>query len=269
MLIRIGDQGKPVETIQQALKAAGFDVDVDGVFGRQTEKAVREFQETRSLEVDGIVGPNTLEALGLDWVTVNPQGFKQGIVRIAEQEQARWQGREETDPDMTPVLQDYYLTGVGEEVTAENLQSTTWQASNAWSATFISWVMSKAGAGNKFAYSTAHQHYIAMAKSNRENTDVENPFWAFRIDELPPEVGDIACTSRANSGATYENIDEPGFKATHCDIVVRAEPNGVVVVGGNVGNRVASKSLSTDDQGFIVLTGGQKNYFAIIKIQEF
>ena len=40
-------------------------IDVDGIFGPQTEDAVKTFQKVRGLVVDGIVGPKTLEAMSL------------------------------------------------------------------------------------------------------------------------------------------------------------------------------------------------------------
>lgn len=53
-----------VRDVQQALKDAGFDPGpVDGVRGRLTIRAIRQFQAARGLTVDGIVGPITAEAL--------------------------------------------------------------------------------------------------------------------------------------------------------------------------------------------------------------
>lgn len=53
-----------VARIQQALVNAGFFPGVvDGVWGRRTIEAVRAFQESEGLVVDGIVGPRTMSRL--------------------------------------------------------------------------------------------------------------------------------------------------------------------------------------------------------------
>jgi peptidoglycan hydrolase-like protein with peptidoglycan-binding domain len=38
---------------------------IDGIFGLQTERAVRQFQRANNLSVDGVAGRETLTALGL------------------------------------------------------------------------------------------------------------------------------------------------------------------------------------------------------------
>lgn len=56
-------QGDDVAELQERLLALGFSPDrVDGVFGVNTEKAVRQFQRGVGLPVDGSVGPETLRA---------------------------------------------------------------------------------------------------------------------------------------------------------------------------------------------------------------
>lgn len=53
-----------IKEIQKALKAAGFDPGpVDGIWGRKTIVALRDFQAKKGLEVDGVAGPKTLAAL--------------------------------------------------------------------------------------------------------------------------------------------------------------------------------------------------------------
>ncbi len=52
--------------IQQRLKELGYYYgNIDGIIGSQSLSAIRNFQRDYGLTVDGIVGPNTLRALGL------------------------------------------------------------------------------------------------------------------------------------------------------------------------------------------------------------
>ena len=59
-----GDRGPGVEAIQIALNYLGYVVGpVDGIFGEQTQEAVRRFQMDMGIGNDGIVGPQTLRAI--------------------------------------------------------------------------------------------------------------------------------------------------------------------------------------------------------------
>lgn len=65
-LYKKGSSGATVKEIQTRLKAWGYYTGaVDGVYGSQTEKAVRYFQQKNGLSADGQVGNNTLAALGI------------------------------------------------------------------------------------------------------------------------------------------------------------------------------------------------------------
>lgn len=65
-IYRQGSSGAQVRTIQDKLKRWGYyDGNVDGIFGSGTRKAVVAFQKKNGLTADGIVGPNTLRALGM------------------------------------------------------------------------------------------------------------------------------------------------------------------------------------------------------------
>ena len=65
--LKFGSSGPAVVKLQQALVDAGFplpEFGVDGIFGSETETAVRNFQQSWIvLAVDGIVGPDTMGAL--------------------------------------------------------------------------------------------------------------------------------------------------------------------------------------------------------------
>lgn len=65
-VLKEGSSGPEVEKLQQQLKAKGFDPGfIDSQFGPGTEAAVIAFQKSEGLAADGIVGPGTLAALGL------------------------------------------------------------------------------------------------------------------------------------------------------------------------------------------------------------
>ena len=60
MILRKGSKGRNVLMLQEFLG-----IHADGDFGKQTDKAVRIWQKNNNLKVDGIVGPNTWDAMGL------------------------------------------------------------------------------------------------------------------------------------------------------------------------------------------------------------
>ena len=65
--IKLGDTGDDVKRLQRVfarMKTLGPE-DVTGIFGPQTDQAVRDFQQSNGLVVDGIVGPIT-------WSYVHP-----------------------------------------------------------------------------------------------------------------------------------------------------------------------------------------------------
>jgi len=70
-----GSSGSVVNQIQEALKNQGFyNGAVDGVFGSATETAVKAFQQSKGLTVDGKVGTATLKAMGISGSTTQSAG---------------------------------------------------------------------------------------------------------------------------------------------------------------------------------------------------
>ncbi len=60
MIVKRGSKGEVVRAIQERLN-----IEVDGKFGPDTDKAVKKFQGEHGLLVDGKVGPDTLAALAI------------------------------------------------------------------------------------------------------------------------------------------------------------------------------------------------------------
>jgi len=59
-ILKQGMAGAPVKRLQEKLG-----IDADGIFGGGTKQAVMDFQKANGLAVDGIAGPDTFTAMGL------------------------------------------------------------------------------------------------------------------------------------------------------------------------------------------------------------
>lgn len=65
-LSKYGSRGNEVTQIQTKLKRWGYyKGSIDGIYGSQTQAAVRYFQSKNGLTVDGIAGTKTLAAMGI------------------------------------------------------------------------------------------------------------------------------------------------------------------------------------------------------------
>ncbi len=61
--LRPGFEGELVRAMQSGLKSLGFQLVIDGKYGRQTQAAVRAFQSQQNLVTDGLAGQRTLSLL--------------------------------------------------------------------------------------------------------------------------------------------------------------------------------------------------------------
>ena len=63
-ILKKGSRGPAVQELQRKLTSLGYNTKgTDGIFGANTDQAVRQFQKARGLKVDGIVGPSTKKVL--------------------------------------------------------------------------------------------------------------------------------------------------------------------------------------------------------------
>jgi hypothetical protein len=195
-------------------------------------------------------------------------GLCQAIAEAARAEYSRWRpgggpALTETSPAASPILREYYRVGVGLTVTDAQMRSAAYQKTHPWSAVFISYLMRTASA-DTFAYSRAHQTYIRAARRNRLDVVTGDPFWAYRADEIRPRIGDLVCAERECSNANYSTIAGSLVRQTHCDVVTEIRPGRIGVIGGNVGQSVGRKWLTTRPDGRLDLTGRQGVLFAVI-----
>ena len=82
-VIKQGQRGDTVKTIQQKLKRWGYySGAVDGIFGAKTKEAVKYFQRKNGLTVDGIVGNQTLKALGISTASTQSSGYSDSEIYL-------------------------------------------------------------------------------------------------------------------------------------------------------------------------------------------
>lgn len=76
----------------------------------------------------------------------------------------------------------------------------------AWSASFVSFLMSESGADRSkgFHLWNGHSRYTIEALVNRLNRDYSRPFWLFRPSEVSVAVGDIIVKARTNQTIEFD-----------------------------------------------------------------
>jgi peptidoglycan hydrolase-like protein with peptidoglycan-binding domain len=79
-LVTTGRKGELARTAQYLLRQRGFDVAADGDVGPLTVAAIRDFQKSQDLEVDGIIGNQTWPTL----IVQIAQGSNGDAVRAAQ-----------------------------------------------------------------------------------------------------------------------------------------------------------------------------------------
>jgi uncharacterized protein (TIGR02594 family) len=90
-MLQIGDQNDAVKAVQLALAQLGYRLKGTGYFGGATDTAVTHFQAMHGLEVDGVVGPKTIEAIDRKLSMCAPHGRNHAVG------EERLQGQSEED----------------------------------------------------------------------------------------------------------------------------------------------------------------------------
>lgn len=84
-LSKLGSQGDEVRRIQKKLKSLGYyNGSVDGVYGTDTQKAVRNFQKNCGITADGVAGPKTIRFLGLEGSGANSGHSNSDVTLLAK-----------------------------------------------------------------------------------------------------------------------------------------------------------------------------------------
>ncbi len=63
VVLRVGSEGTEVTKLQGMLKALGYDIEVDGIYGDKTKLVVEKYQIDKGLDLDGVAGKDTLKSV--------------------------------------------------------------------------------------------------------------------------------------------------------------------------------------------------------------
>lgn len=185
-------------------------------------------------------------------------GFAKNLVSQAQSEWDFWGNGDvkEGDPKTMDRLRKYWQEGAGISNWSDEQMKD-----EAWSASFISYVMKKSGAGDDWKYSPSHSTYITDSIKNRKENN-NKPFKGYKPEEVKLQVGDLVGKAR-QSGVTYDTTG--GYKA-HTDIVTAIKDGYAESIGGNVGNSVSMTKVPLTPDGKIDNTKVSGNkYFVVIK----
>lgn len=165
-----------------------------------------------------------------------------------------WSGKKETDPSVTSTLQKYWKN-IGQDFTAKQLQSKSFQDDWPWSAAYVSYIMTRAD--GSFPKASAHRTYAESALKNR-NESKPNSWKLYSLTrEKQPilcQVGDVLVGSRAGS---YTN--------SHGDIVWKVDvaTNTAYLAGGNLSD-TNSKNIQVKLNNDLTY-GNVSKYLVVLK----
>ena len=177
--------------------------------------------------------------------------FGRQVVVYSADQPPRTEQQGVKERDAPERIHDYWLNvGYPERTGLDNVP---------WSAAFISWDVASAGVPRDlFCPDSRHTIYVErlVERSRRPGA----AFLAHSPSERAPQVGDLICASRADSGTTLDNLNRG---AAHCDIVVEVKPGWVAAIGGNVGDSVSRSVFPLDGNGFLSPISGRPVFTVI------
>ena len=132
-----------------------------------------------------------------------------------------------------------------------------------WSAAFISYCMSDAGAGTKFPYSPGHATYINKAISNAKNGTANAAIVGHKPTGYTLKPGDLIGYWRGDVAVTYDKALQIGWYTSHTDVVVEVGNKWAKSIGGNVGHSVTKREVRLSAGGN--LTDTSENWFVVIE----
>lgn len=164
---------------------------------------------------------------------------------------------------------DQTLTGMHTQTGA--VFPASQDATYAWSAAFIDYVMRMAGAGHRFPYSPDHSDYINAAREHALGRRPGVAVTAERPEAYAPQPGDLVCQWRGSRPVRFDDLPTRSHFPGHCDIVVAVRAGSIDGIGGNVDNTVGLRHIPVAADGRLVGADGKivdrdHPWFVVIRV---
>jgi hypothetical protein len=269
--LRQGDSGPEVVYLQERLIAHGFLPDKpkpDGKFGPKTLRAVEQFQASHGgLDVDGVVGPLTWDALTIAGRITSPLADEVGFLFV-EAEKALGASAVEREARLRVISCATLNIGCKEQPDGSNTGPQLWHLLHGDDGRGYWETIGLAGKGYPeppwCALAAMSWIRIGLELANWTDTPFGTWFggvsqietWATKHGVWTPsgrlvyaEAGSVFCMAREGS---QSDAVEDAPRAGHCGLVVADDGMHVWTVEGNVGNAVAYRHrLKSTLRGFV------------------
>ncbi|MEB3334606.1 MAG: DUF2272 domain-containing protein [Cyanobacteriota bacterium] len=152
-------------------------------------------------------------------------------------------GRKEGDPGQWQRVATYWREGLLQDPPRSSAEVSS--SDRPWSAAFISYVMKRAGAGERFPYAASHSGTINEAIYNRQQSLPNARLKGYRVTEYAPRAGDLLCAPRGWSigQVTYDNAGRFDFFPSRCELVIGATSIQIVTIGGDLLDSVTLRKI--------------------------
>lgn len=221
-VVRVGQSGANVTTVQYLLRHRGYTLTVDGAFGPGTESVVKQFQAANGLTADGIVGSGTWSKL----VVTLDKGANNNAVRALQTQLNKYGYNLTVDGAFGPGTEsavldfktDHYLGG------GSTVGPTTWQELTGSSAS-----------GGTYA--------LVIGKSVLPRSEYDDPHHDYPAIDLPTSTGTASyaitagTATRVNDsscGLGYSLAGDDGATYTYCHFSSYSAASGTRVSAGQL-----------------------------------
>lgn len=210
-----GHQGPRIEVVQEWLSLHGPAILIDGDFGPATQRAVKRFQESNAIAVDGVVGEGTFDRLVAPMVRaiapIDPTGTAYGdlVIAYAQQHLAE-HPREVGGPNRGPWVR-LYMSGMDGKRFL-------------WCAGFSCFMLQQAA--SKASVDMPLERTVSCDRLARNAQEAGNFLGEDDLDEDRSKRGDIA------PGSLFLKRKTPG-DWVHTGLVVSASEDSFETIEGN------------------------------------